>query len=230
MTMLAYLPPRSRPYGALLLSGLLHALLLGSALFSLAQTPPAALPSLLSVQLIDPESAAPHDAPAPAEPPRPVARKEAPKPARPLPAHPETPRLMAAQTAAEHTASTGAPVEAASPPALPTTGAGSGAPGKTSEEKASPPRFDAAYLRNPAPNYPPASRRMGEEGRVLLRVHVLANGQADEVRLQQGSGFERLDEAAVEAVRRWQFVPARLGDTAVAAWVIVPIAFNLRGA
>ncbi|NQD38274.1 energy transducer TonB [Permianibacter sp. IMCC34836] len=90
------------------------------------------------------------------------------------------------------------------------------------------PIFDADYLRNPAPVYPKLSRQRKEEGVVLLRVHVLANGEADQLEVLQSSGFERLDEAALRAVRRWQFVPAKRGDETVAAWVRVPVRFNVN--
>jgi len=91
-----------------------------------------------------------------------------------------------------------------------------------------PPRFDADYLHNPAPAYPALSRRLGEEGRVLLRVYVHADGSAGQVEVRESSGYERLDRAAREAVARWRFVPARQGERPVAAWVLVPISFSLR--
>lgn len=94
----------------------------------------------------------------------------------------------------------------------------------------SPPVFNAAYLRNPAPAYPATSRRYGEAGRVLLRVRVLPSGQPEEVVLQQSCGHDRLDAAALDAVRRWRFVPARQGEQAIAAWVVVPIQFSLQEA
>jgi len=90
-----------------------------------------------------------------------------------------------------------------------------------------PPRFDAAYLDNPAPIYPAIARRQGEQGRVLLRVSVAADGRAASVEIAASSGSERLDRAALDAVRRWRFVPARRGDEAVAAQVLVPVAFSL---
>jgi len=90
------------------------------------------------------------------------------------------------------------------------------------------PRFDAAYLDNPAPVYPPLSRRAREEGRVLLRVLVEASGQAAKLEVQGSSGFERLDRSALAAVARWKFVPARQGAEAVAAWVLVPLVFSLK--
>ena len=92
-----------------------------------------------------------------------------------------------------------------------------------------PPVFNASYLDNPAPVYPPLARRMGEEGRVMLRVYVEASGLASKVEIRTSSGSERLDQAALEAVKRWKFVPARHGDLAVPAYVVVPVSFSLRG-
>jgi len=92
-----------------------------------------------------------------------------------------------------------------------------------------PPSFGAAYLHNPTPTYPALSRRMREEGKVLLRVFVSAAGAADKVEIERSSGSPRLDAAAQEAVRSWRFVPARQGSQAVSAWVIVPIQFSLEG-
>lgn len=90
------------------------------------------------------------------------------------------------------------------------------------------PRFDADYLDNPKPVYPPLSRRMGEEGRVVLRVQVAATGLPTEVVVHTSSGSARLDQSAFDAVRRWKFVPARRGDEAIAASVLVPIVFSLK--
>lgn len=88
-------------------------------------------------------------------------------------------------------------------------------------------RFDADYLDNPKPLYPHASRRLGEEGKVVLRVFVSAEGDAKQVEVKHSSGFQRLDLAAEKAVARWRFVPARRGEQAVTAWVVVPIVFSL---
>ncbi len=108
-----------------------------------------------------------------------------------------------------------APVEVAAPPAPP-------APPTQ-------PIFNADYLDNPAPAYPALSRRLGEQGRLTLRVLVNARGTADEVQVRTPSGFARLDEAARETVRRWRFVPAKLGAEPVPAWVLIPISFRLEG-
>src|SRR5882757_7610846 len=90
-----------------------------------------------------------------------------------------------------------------------------------------PPNFVAAYLDNPTPEYPRLSRRMKESGTVLLRVRVSPEGRSAQVDLNKSSGYDRLDQSAVEAVRKWRFVPAKQGEQAVAAWVIVPINFQL---
>jgi periplasmic protein TonB len=91
-----------------------------------------------------------------------------------------------------------------------------------------PPRFDMAYLNNPPPAYPGVSLRMKEQGRVILRVLVSASGEAQSIEVRTSSGSERLDRAAIEAVRRWRFAPARRGAETVAAWALVPILFELH--
>ncbi|MDE0853533.1 MAG: energy transducer TonB, partial [Nevskia sp.] len=78
-----------------------------------------------------------------------------------------------------------------------------------------------------APDYPHLSRRLKESGTVLLRVLVSAEGRPGQIELNQSSGYVRLDQAAIEAVRQWRFVAAKQGEQAVSAWVIVPINFQL---
>lgn len=102
-------------------------------------------------------------------------------------------------------------------------------PAAAPAQVATAPRFDADYLDNPAPAYPPLSKKAGEEGRVLLYVFVEASGVAGKIEVRTSSGFERLDRAAMAAVKRWKFVPAKQGAEAVAAWVLVPIAFSMKG-
>lgn len=89
-------------------------------------------------------------------------------------------------------------------------------------------RFDVDYLNNPQPAYPALAKRMREQGLVVLKVKVRADGTPDAVLVQQHSGSARLDEAAMAAVKRWKFVPARRGDQPVVSWVLVPIEFELK--
>lgn len=99
---------------------------------------------------------------------------------------------------------------------------------KVSEDVVEPPKFGVAYLNNPKPNYPAISRRAGEEGRVLFRVLVNANGEPESVEVSTSSGFERLDSAALEAVKQWRFVPAKRNNQTISAYVTVPISFKLN--
>lgn len=151
---------------------------------------------------------------------------KAPKPSQPRPALPPAATPLLTSSAISDTAASfvvpappSAPIQAM--PASPATAAPVPPPITAA-------RFDADYLDNPRPVYPPASRRLGEQGKVLLRVHVSAAGQAEKVELKLGSGFARLDRAAQEAVSRWRFVPARQGEQTIATWVQVPITFQLE--
>jgi protein TonB len=127
-------------------------------------------------------------------------------------------------------AATPPPAPAAPPAPAPERPAQAAAPGSADADQAAviPPRFDADYLDNPAPKYPPISRRLGEQGRVLVRVQVDPAGQPVRVELDQSSRYPRLDGAALEAVRHWRFAPARRGERPVSAWVLVPVVFSLR--
>ena len=91
-----------------------------------------------------------------------------------------------------------------------------------------PPSFDAPHLRNPRAEYPRLSRRMGEQGRVVLRVYVSRTGLPQRVELQSSSGSPRLDQAARDSVTQWKFVPARRDNEAVDAWLLVPVVFRLE--
>ena len=90
------------------------------------------------------------------------------------------------------------------------------------------PQYQSASLRNPAPSYPPLSRRFGEQGEVMLRVLVSPAGEALQVELLASSGHRRLDEAARKMVAKWRFIPAQRGQEKVQAWVRVPVLFQLR--
>jgi len=91
-----------------------------------------------------------------------------------------------------------------------------------------PPRYNAAYLSNPPPTYPVSARRRGIEGTATVRAEISATGECLRAELRNSSGAEILDRAALEAVKKWRFVPARRGNQAVVAWVEVPITFQLE--
>jgi len=78
------------------------------------------------------------------------------------------------------------------------------------------------------PRYPESARRAGVQGVTTLRVHVLENGRVSEVLVEQSAGFRDLDQAAMEAVKKWLFEPARRGKDPVSVWVMLPVKFELR--
>lgn len=98
---------------------------------------------------------------------------------------------------------------------------------KTMETPLTPAIFNAAYLNNPKPHYPKISKRLGEEGIVILKVRVLADGTAGSVSVLKSSDYERLDACAFEAVKQWRFVAAKQGEKNIESWVSVPVAFKL---
>jgi periplasmic protein TonB len=120
------------------------------------------------------------------------------------------------------------PVEAPVAVAAPPEAAPPAPPAPPPPAPVTPPSFNADYLNNPPPAYPALSRRMGEEGRVVLRVYVSDQGLPGDIQVRTSSGHPRLDEAATATVRQWRFVPARRGKDPVGAWVLVPISFSLR--
>lgn len=89
------------------------------------------------------------------------------------------------------------------------------------------PSSDADYLSNPPPTYPRISRRLGEQGMVMVRVLINVEGRAEKAELRTSSGYNRLDEAALETVKRWRYVPGKRAGVPVAMWFSVPIRFVL---
>ena len=207
---------RSSRYAGFAIVVALHA----AAIAALLQYAPArsalseALPIMVS--LITPQPIVEK----PQVPPKPLPIK--PRVATPAPPVPQ--QIIATAPTAPEPALAPAP-----PPPTPIAAAPPPAPTAAIAVPVVPPNFSASYLENPAPAYPSLSRRVGEQGKVMLRVLVNARGTADTVELRSSSGSSRLDDAAVESVKHWRFVPARQGDQPVPAWVLVPITFSLRG-
>jgi len=84
------------------------------------------------------------------------------------------------------------------------------------------------YVENPKPFYPGEARTKGYQGEVLLKVEILSNGRVGQVEVKKSSGHEILDRSALSAVKQWKFTPAKRGETAISAWVNIPIKFQLQ--
>lgn len=90
------------------------------------------------------------------------------------------------------------------------------------------PSSDAAYLNNPKPPYPALSKRLGEQGKVVVRVLIGADGTAQQAEIRTSSGYDRLDQAALTTVLKWRYVPGKRGGVPEAMWFNVPINFVLE--
>lgn len=88
--------------------------------------------------------------------------------------------------------------------------------------------LSVACPQRTAPRYPPASRRLGEEGTVVLRVELDEQGKVCTARVSSSSGFARLDAAALEAIRNWQCTPAHRNGQPVRAVALQPFKFILQ--
>ncbi len=89
------------------------------------------------------------------------------------------------------------------------------------------PSSDADYLNNSAPAYPRMSKRLSEQGIVTVRVLINIEGRAEQAEIRTTSGYSRLDEAALETVKRWRYVPGKRAGVPEAMWFNVPIRFVL---
>ena len=193
-------------------------------------TPPVVVPAQVLAEFIAPPT--PELQPAPPQPPVPPSK--AVKPSVQPKATPQAPARPQAQplAIADPTPSPNAPTGSVdpSPPAPPAPMAtGPVAPAAPPAPPAVQlPSSSADYLQNPKPPYPPLSKRLGEQGKVIVRVLIAADGQPQKAELKQSSGFDRLDQAALATVMKWRYVPGKRGGVAEDMWFNVPINFVLE--
>lgn len=161
--------------------------------------------------------------------PEPVAPKPA-TPLRPLPMPEMKPPEIRLPTppVIENTITVRLEDKPAPQPSTPAPVAAVAAAAPSPSPNVEPPRGDLAYLNNPAPSYPTFARRAREQGVVMLRVRVDASGGVEGIEIHKSSGSQRLDDAALAAVKRWRFAPARMGDHPVSGVALVPIHFQLE--
>ncbi|MFZ5507582.1 MAG: energy transducer TonB [Pseudomonadota bacterium] len=211
-----------REWGGLAVVLAAHVVVLGGLAVTLKKPELLSLPTVIGVlvpqQAVEPPKSLPME---PQPKPRPVVKP------KPMPIAPPVPQAPLSERAIS--APPPEPMPEASPPAAPPAPPAPEAPPAPKEPPAPvvPPRSDAAHLNNPAPSYPNLSRRLGEQGRVLFDVFILPDGSVGEIKLKVSSGFPRLDEAALQAVRHWLYVPAKRGDTPIPYWYVQPIVFSI---
>ena len=206
---------------------LLHVLGLVWAAQQLSITEPEITPPSVVGILVAPEPKPTPPPPKPVPPPpkpepKPVTKPE-PKPvAKPTPK--PTPKPEPVREIAQEPVQQATPAPVAPPAPL----VQQANPVQAAPAPITPPRTDAAHLNNPAPQYPALSRRLGEQGRVMLDVYILPDGSVGEIKLNRSSGFPRLDNAALQAVKTWKYVPAKRGDKPIPFWYVQPVSFVLN--
>lgn len=198
--------------------------LTGLAVAMAVSTPPVAEPvpppTIMAVLLSTPK-AEPAPQPVkikPVEPVKPVVKvrpKPVPKP-KPLPKAPPSERAVQA------------PPEPAVKTVTKKTAPAATQPVKAQPAPVLPPSAEAKGLQNPAPVYPQMSRKKKEQGTVWLLLEVKADGTVGDISIKQSSGFSRLDQAARQAVKKWQFEPAKQNGKAIDFWYEMPVNFSLN--
>jgi protein TonB len=179
------------------------------------------------VSEVPPPPPSPPIKPPPPPPATPVRPSLAPTPLAlaPLPT-PQTTQTPAAPPTIAAAAPVNVPVLATAPVApVPSVVA---VPAPSPPAKVDMPTTVADYQAKSPPVYPAMSKRMGEQGRVVLRVLIGADGVPQQAEVQQSSGHGRLDRAAAEAVMRWRYVPGKRGGVPETMWFQVPIEFKLE--
>lgn len=116
------------------------------------------------------------------------------------------------------------------PPAVPTPTAPAAppAPPPAPPQPRLLPASTIAYRVPPPVEVPLASRRLGEQGLVLLRVRVGVDGLPRQVSVQRSSGFARLDEQALSAMRRARFTPQTEQGVAIEWIVVAPLQYEIE--
>ncbi len=198
------------PHYSVLAVVLVHIAALGAVLYARQPAQPVVIePPTIQGMIVSSE---PVTKPVEPTPPPPPEQKPVPAPTIPLPKAPASERAIHQESQPEPSPPVEVPVKTAEP----------------SQAPVAPPQADASHLNNPAPAYPPQSRRAREEGTVVLEVLVKADGSLGELRLKTSSGYNRLDDAALRAVKNWHFVPAKRGSEAIDFWYELPIEFSLN--
>lgn len=160
--------------------------------------------------------------PPPQPQPAPVPKRVTPPAPRPAP----QPVAIADPTPSP-TAATGMtePQPPAPPPQTPMVVA---EPAPPAPPKIELPSSSADYLNNAPPPYPPLSKRLGEQGKVTVRAFIEVNGTASKAEIRTSSGYERLDQTALQTVLKWRYIPGKRAGVPEAMWFNIPINFVLE--
>ncbi len=196
------------------------------------------IPAQIEVEWLAPAPTVPPQRVVPPSPPRPAPSPPVPRPTAPpvsqaAPAPEPTPVQPVTEPAPTTTASSPAAVVTVVPSLPPSITVDTPSVTSALQAPPAPPRIElpsaaARYLNNPPPRYPPLSRRLGEQGQVLLRVRIEVDGTASQAEIRSSSGYTRLDQAALQTVLTWRYVPGNRNGVPEAMWFNIPINFVLE--
>jgi protein TonB len=170
----------------------------------------------------------PPPAPPAPKPPEPLSKPPARKVERVVPPAPRPVAIPETRPAPDAPTGVVAPQRPAPPIAAPVAPEPAPSGQAPAQAKVELPSSDASYLRNPAPVYPPLSKRLGEQGKVVVRVLIGADGTPQKAELKRSSGYDRLDQSAVEYVMNCRYVPGKVGGVPQSMWYEAPVSFVLE--
>jgi protein TonB len=100
-------------------------------------------------------------------------------------------------------------------------------PGQAAPQPTPESRTEARLVRQQKPTYPQQFQQQGIEGTVVLWLHVSAEGDVLDAKVQRSSGHRVLDDHTLRFTRTLEFVPARQGTTAIATTILLPVRYRL---
>lgn len=173
----------------------------------------------LMVNLINP--------PPPEQPKPPKPKPEPPKPPKPRPVEPPPPehRHLVVEAPVVQPDEPAAYVPPPPPPPAPPVVEASPSP---PQPVMLPNDLSVSCSERSPPGYPRLSKRMNEQGKVVLRVELGTDGRMANVAVKTSSGYKRLDDAALSAVKTWRCKPVIQNGVAVAAVALQPFSFILE--
>jgi periplasmic protein TonB len=192
----------------------------------------AVVPAEILVEIMAPPAPPAPPTPQAVAQPQPKVQPKTPKPAQPAPTPavqptPATLAITPSATTPESSATT--PTATAAAPASTNSGNTPNAPpAPPAPPKVTQPSTDADYLNNARPQYPPMSKRLNEQGKVVVRALIGTDGTASQASIKSSSGFDRLDQAALATVLKWRYVPGKRGGVPEAMWFDVPVNWVLQ--
>jgi len=169
------------------------------------------------------------------EPPKPKVDPPPPPPPPPKVAKAPPPPRPQAIRESKPTPAPQAPVGTTEPPPPPAPPAAPTPPAPPALPPAPPappavqlPSSNADYLQNPKAVYPAMSKRLGEQGKVIVKVLVGVDGLPKSAEVKKSSGFERLDEAAIAYIMKCRFVPGKVNGVVQAMSYDAPVNYVLN--